>query len=54
MLHLCAIKTINDADGSLNGEMLMMFQAKARNLFEDMKGKYREGVQTFAKSSGVL
>jgi hypothetical protein len=40
-------------DGNLDGEMLMMFQAKARNLFEYMKGKYPDGVQTFDTSSGV-
>jgi hypothetical protein len=30
---------------------LMMIQAKARNLFEDLKGKYPKGVQAFAASS---
>jgi hypothetical protein len=31
---------------------LMTIKAKARNLFEDVKGKYPEGVQAFAASSG--
>jgi hypothetical protein len=30
----------------------MTIQAKARNVFEDVKGKYPEGVQAFAASSG--